>query len=123
VKSKAENSLDFCPNYYVQEFGLWKASVPRMLKIRCVSSMQNTPVAEIIEPIFAKTSQKRSSSMTEYERFWLVFTKTRVYKFGHWCLECPSGGVYRVPLHLPCHNKQICTMLYQPTYNSPFFQS
>jgi hypothetical protein len=23
--------------------------------------------------------------MTEYERFGLVFTKTRVYKFGHWC--------------------------------------
>jgi hypothetical protein len=22
--------------------------------------------------------------MTEYERFGLVFTKTRVYKFGHW---------------------------------------
>jgi hypothetical protein len=22
--------------------------------------------------------------VTEYERFWLVFTKTRVYKFGHW---------------------------------------
>jgi hypothetical protein len=27
--------------------------------------------------------------MTEYERFGLVFTKTRVYKFGHW----GGGGV------------------------------
>ncbi len=42
------------------------------------------PVPEIIDPVFAKTSPKRSFSMTEYERFWLVFTKTRVYKFGHW---------------------------------------
>jgi hypothetical protein len=41
------------------------------------------PVPEIIDPVFAKTSPKRSFSMTEYERFGLVFTKTRVYKFGH----------------------------------------
>jgi hypothetical protein len=40
-------------------------------------------VPEIIDPVFAKTSPKRSFSMTEYERFGLVFTKTRVYKFGH----------------------------------------
>jgi hypothetical protein len=38
---------------------------------------------EIIDQVFAKTSPKRPFSMTEYERFWLVFTKTRVYKFGH----------------------------------------
>ncbi len=42
-----------------------------------------TPVPEIIDPVFAKTSPNPSFSMTEYERFWLVFTKTRVYKFGH----------------------------------------
>jgi hypothetical protein len=41
------------------------------------------PVLEIIDPVFAKTSPKRSFSMTEYERIGLVFTKTRVYKFGH----------------------------------------
>ncbi len=40
-------------------------------------------VPEIIDPVLAKTSPKRSFSMTEYERFGLVFTKTRVYKFGH----------------------------------------
>ena len=39
--------------------------------------------AEIIDPVFAKTSPQRSFSKTEYERFVLVFTKTRVYKFGH----------------------------------------
>ncbi len=40
-------------------------------------------VPEIIDPVFAKTSPNPSVSMTEYERFGLVFTKTRVYKFGH----------------------------------------
>ncbi len=39
---------------------------------------------EIKDTVFAKTSPQRSYSMTEYERFGLVFTKTRVYKFGHW---------------------------------------
>jgi hypothetical protein len=42
------------------------------------------PVPEIIDTVFAKTSPKLSFSMTEYERFGLVFTKTRFYKFGHW---------------------------------------
>jgi hypothetical protein len=46
-----------------------------------------SPVPEIIDPVFAKTSPKRSFSITEYERFGLVFTKTRVYKFGH-CSLC-----------------------------------
>ncbi len=45
---------------------------------------QSITVPEIIDPVFAKTSLKRSFSMTKYERFGLVFTKTRVYKFGHW---------------------------------------
>ncbi len=48
------------------------------LKIRALS-----PVFEIIDPVFAKTSPNRSFFMTKYERFGLVFTKTRVYKFGH----------------------------------------
>ncbi len=46
-------------------------------------------VPEIIDPVFAKTSPNPSFSMTEYERFGLVFTKTRVYKFGH-------RGIYTV---------------------------
>jgi hypothetical protein len=33
-------------------------------------------VTEIIDTVFAKKSPKRSFSMTEYERFGLVFTKT-----------------------------------------------
>jgi hypothetical protein len=40
-------------------------------------------VPEIIDPVFAKTSTKRSLSMTAYACFGLVFTKTLVYKFGH----------------------------------------
>jgi hypothetical protein len=47
------------------------------------SKLTKKPVAEIIDTVFAKTSPKRSFSMTEYEHFGLVFTKTRVYKFGH----------------------------------------
>jgi hypothetical protein len=42
------------------------------------------PVLEIIDTVFAETSLKCSFSMTEYDRFGLVFMKTRVYKFGHW---------------------------------------
>ncbi len=33
-------------------------------------------VAEFIDPVFAKTSPKRSFLMTENERFGLVFAKT-----------------------------------------------
>ncbi len=39
-------------------------------------------VPEIIDPVFAKTSPKRSFSMTEYERSGLVFTKTRSINSG-----------------------------------------
>ncbi len=35
-----------------------------------------TPVPEIIDLVFAKTSPKRSFCMTENERFGLVFVKT-----------------------------------------------
>jgi hypothetical protein len=58
-----------------------------------------TTVPEIIDPVFAKTSPKRSFSITEYEHFGLVFTKTRVYKFGHWrkilalCLLCGMESI------------------------------
>jgi hypothetical protein len=34
------------------------------------------PVPEIIDPVFEKTSPKRSFSMTENERFGLVFVNT-----------------------------------------------
>jgi hypothetical protein len=40
------------------------------------------PVPEIIDPVFAKTSRKRSFCMTENERFGLVFGKTRSINSG-----------------------------------------
>ncbi len=60
------------------------------LKLRALAEKKKTeqhrghsPVPEIIDPVFTKTSPKRSFSMSEHERFGLVFTKTRVYKIGH----------------------------------------
>jgi hypothetical protein len=58
-----------------------------------LNSKTNTPAPEIIDMVLAKTSPKRSFSMTEYERFGLVFTKTRVYKFGHWTVEIRSIAI------------------------------
>jgi hypothetical protein len=63
-------------------------SVPRDADLRL---FWMRTVAEIIDPVFVKTSLKRLFSMTEYERFGLVFTKTRVYKFGHRC-----GGSFQI---------------------------
>ncbi len=55
------------------------------------------PVPEFVDPVFAKTSPKRSFSLIEYERLGLVFTKTgstnsgtAVYKV---VIEANGGGV------------------------------
>jgi hypothetical protein len=46
--------------------------------------IREQPVPEFLDSVFAKTSPKRSFSMTENERFGLVFAKSAwVYKFGH----------------------------------------
>ncbi len=37
---------------------------------------RNSPVPEFIDPVLAKTSPKRSFSMTEKERFGLLFANT-----------------------------------------------
>jgi hypothetical protein len=37
---------------------------------------KTNPVPKFIDPVFAKTGPKRSFSLTENERFWLVFAKT-----------------------------------------------
>jgi hypothetical protein len=44
------------------------------------------PVPKIIDPVFAKTSPKRSFCMTENEGFGLVFVKTGSINSGtgHW---------------------------------------
>ncbi len=42
----------------------------------------NSPVPEFIDPVFVKTSPKRSFSITENEHFGLVFTKTMSINSG-----------------------------------------
>jgi hypothetical protein len=51
-----------------------------------------TPVPEIIDLVFAKTSPKRSFCMTENERFGLVFVKTGSINSGTGCrdIDCPK---------------------------------
>ncbi len=49
----------------------------KKLVISWGKNMKSLP--EIKDPVCAKTSPKRSFSMTEYERIGLVFMKTRVY--------------------------------------------
>jgi hypothetical protein len=44
-----------------------------------------SPVTEFIDPVFAKTSPKRSFSMIENERFGLVFSKTGSVNSGTFC--------------------------------------
>jgi hypothetical protein len=41
-----------------------------------------TPVSEFIDPVFAKTSPKRSSSISENEHFGIVFAKTGSINLG-----------------------------------------
>ncbi len=55
---------------------------------------------EIIDTVFAKTSPKRSFSMTEYERFELVFAKARVYKFWHVIATTASSCFFKGIVHL-----------------------
>jgi hypothetical protein len=55
----------------------------RLILRYLLTQPRKTPVPEIIDPVFAKTSQNGRFLLSEYERFGLVFTKTRVYKFGH----------------------------------------
>jgi hypothetical protein len=48
-------------------------------------------VPEIIDPVFAKTSPKRSFSMTENERFGLVFANTGSINSGTAVMSKDSG--------------------------------
>jgi hypothetical protein len=43
-----------------------------------------SPVSEFIDPVFAKTSPKRSFSITKNDRFGSCYREYWVYKFGHW---------------------------------------
>ncbi len=58
------------------------------------------PVPEFVDPVFVKTSPKRSFSMTENKRFGLVFAKTGSINSG-------SGlGAFTFRLHF-IHNNMI----------------
>jgi hypothetical protein len=58
----------------------------------------NTQVPEFIDPVFVKTSSKRSFSMTENERFGLVFAKTGSINSGKGVGESVGawGGWWRL---------------------------
>ncbi len=59
-----------------------------LVKTRLVAV--ETPVPEFIAPVFAKTSPKRSFSMSENERFGLVFAKSGSINSG-------TAGVQTIP--------------------------
>jgi hypothetical protein len=48
-----------------------------------------TPVPEIIDPVFAKTSQNARFLLSENERFGLVFVKTGSINSGTELVEIP----------------------------------
>jgi hypothetical protein len=59
----------------------YSAGCPKIYRVPPYLGVQEKPwitclVPEIIDPVFAKTSPKRSFCMTENERFGLVFVKT-----------------------------------------------
>ncbi len=66
----------------MKEILLWPCTLHWMRSSRvarefgCQCQSRKSPVPEIIDPVFTKTSPKRSFCMTENERFGLVFTKT-----------------------------------------------
>jgi hypothetical protein len=64
-------------------------------------------VPEIIDPVFAKTSQNARFLLSEYERFGLVFTKTRVYKFGHRSLGFLTRQAGQYSLSAPSHAETV----------------
>jgi hypothetical protein len=72
---------EFCQPMYPGLAGRYDNPIPT--RSLALTDCLKTPVPEIIDPVFAKTSQNARFLLSEYERFGLVFTKTRVYKFGH----------------------------------------
>ncbi len=60
----------------VYNFGHMTANTKWMALKAVMLAKTVKPVPEIIDPVFAKTSRKRSFCMTENERFGLVFRKT-----------------------------------------------
>jgi hypothetical protein len=47
-----------------------------LFKYNIISNLNDKPMPEIIDPVFAKTSQNARFLLSENERFGLVFVKT-----------------------------------------------
>jgi hypothetical protein len=52
------------------------------------------PLPEIIDPVFAKTSQNARFLLSENERFGLVFVKTGSINSGNWLLAAMFAALY-----------------------------
>ncbi len=57
-------------------FGLCGHAWPVLGLYRGNGQFLNSPVPEFIDPVFTKTSPKRSFSLNRKRAFWLVFAKT-----------------------------------------------
>jgi hypothetical protein len=70
-----------CGQHFTRHHLRWKINS----ETSCACPCRNCTVPEIINPVFAKTSPKRSFCMTENEPFGRAcFRENWVYKFGHW---------------------------------------
>jgi hypothetical protein len=61
-----------------------------LVVLHCSPLILYSPVSEFIDPVFAKTSPKRSFSIIE--NYWACFHENWVYKFGHCSGEVFSQG-------------------------------
>jgi hypothetical protein len=57
-----------------------------------IDSVESTPVPEFIDPVFTKTSPKRSFSLNRKRAFWLVVAKTGSLISGTGSLKVKSSG-------------------------------
>jgi hypothetical protein len=74
--------------------------------MKCAKTLKSA-VPEIKDPVFAKTSPKRSFCMTENERIGLVFVKTGSINSGTARVKSrkvsgKGGGTWRVMLRCSC---------------------
>ncbi len=64
---------------------LWMRSSRVVRASGCQCQSRNSPVPEFIDPVFTKTSPKRSFSLIRKRAFWLVFAKTGSIISGTGC--------------------------------------
>jgi hypothetical protein len=81
-------TLDY-PKFKILDKWQSTSTCPRNIYVHC-TYMKDTTVPEIIDPVFAKTSQNARFLLSENERFGLVFVKTGSINSG-------TGVVYPEP--------------------------